>query len=53
MFKNIKLVGFIAVCLFGLSACGQKGPLTMPTEPATNQPIESTSSATSNQQEPR
>lgn len=53
MFKNIKLVGLILVCLLGLSACGQKGPLTMPTEPTSNQPAEPTSADISNQQEPR
>lgn len=53
MLKNTKLVGLILVCLLGLSACGQKGPLTMPAEPASNQPAEATSPVKSNQQEPR
>lgn len=53
MSKYPKLVGFMLICLLGLSACGQKGPLTMPAEPDSNQPSEPTSPAISNQQEPR
>jgi predicted small lipoprotein YifL len=53
MFKNNKFGGLILVCLLGLSACGQKGPLTMPAESISNQPAEPTSPDISNQQEPR
>jgi predicted small lipoprotein YifL len=50
MFKNAKLLVLLLISLFGLSACGQKGPLYLPDEPTMNK---SESLPPPNQQEPR